>query len=67
MTHAHMTKKEGAGEILCPRCREEASWRFLDEDKSLVEVFCSDCGAFELSRVEFEKAESDMLEPDQRH
>ena len=67
MTHPRMTKKEGLDEILCPRCQAEASWRFLDEDKSLVEVFCSDCGAFELSRVEFEKAESDTLEPDLRH
>jgi hypothetical protein len=67
MTQKHITEKEGSGEILCPRCRAEANWRFLDEDKTLVEVFCSDCGAFELSRVEFEKAESDVFELNEAH
>ena len=50
----------------CPRCKEEATWRFLDEEKNRVEIFCSDCGRFELSRAEFEQAESDVVEPSEQ-
>lgn len=62
MDHLH-TKGEDAQEILCPRCRGDASWRFLDEAKSLVEVTCIDCGLFEMPRVEFDQAETDIAEP----
>ena len=50
----------------CPRCRAEAEWRFLDEAKEVVEILCSDCGRFEMSRTRFERAESDVLESSDR-
>ena len=53
--------------IECPRCRGEATWRFLDEAKQQVEVVCSDCGPFEISRAEFEQAQSDIVESNNRH
>jgi uncharacterized Zn finger protein len=52
--------------IECPQCREEATWRFLDEAKSQVEILCSDCGRFEMPRAEFEQAEADIVEPSDR-
>lgn len=57
---------EEEGPLECPRCRGEAAWRFLDEEKNQVEILCADCGRFELSRTEFEQAESDVLEPGER-
>lgn len=56
----------GPREILCPRCRGDATWKFLDEAKSVVEVTCCDCGSFEMTRAEFEKAESDIAEMNDR-
>jgi len=53
--------------IECPQCRGEATWRFLDEAKERVEVVCSDCGLIEMSRTEFERAESDVVESNNRH
>lgn len=55
----------GPIEILCPRCRADATWRFLDTEKSVMEVVCSDCGVFEMPRGEFEQAESDVAEPNE--
>jgi len=52
--------------IECPRCRGEAVWRFLNEAKDHVEIFCSDCGRFEIPRAEFEQAEADVVEPSDR-
>jgi hypothetical protein len=52
--------------IECPRCRAEAVWHFRDEEKSLVEISCSDCGIFEMSRTEFEKVEADIIEAGER-
>jgi len=57
---------EEEGPLECPRCGGEADWRFLDEAKEVVEIFCSDCGRFEMSRAEFEQAESDVLEIGER-
>jgi hypothetical protein len=67
MRNVHMIEEEGTREVLCPRCRGEANWRFLDEAKALVEVACSDCGLFEMPRIEFEQAESDIAESNERH
>lgn len=66
MSQAKIIDEEGLQEMLCPRCRGEATWRFLDEGKSLIEMVCSDCGIFEMPRAEFEKAESDIAEPEER-
>ncbi|MBZ5611273.1 MAG: hypothetical protein LAP38_23675 [Acidobacteriia bacterium] len=57
---------EEEGPLECPRCKAEATWLFLDEEKTVVEILCSDCGRFEMSRTEFEKAESDAVEAAER-
>lgn len=57
---------EEEGPLECPRCRAEADWRFLDEAKEVVEILCSECGRFEMSRTEFEQAESDVVEATDR-
>ncbi len=44
----------------CPHCGAEAAWDFLNESKTLVGVVCPDCGPFELSRAEFDQAETDI-------
>jgi len=65
--HASMRKiGEEEGSLECPRCRGEADWRFLDEAKEVVEILCADCGRFEMSRTEFEQAESDVVEAAER-
>ena len=57
---------EEEGSLECPRCGAEADWRFLDDAKEVVEILCSDCGTFEMSRTEFEQAESDVVEAPER-
>jgi predicted RNA-binding Zn-ribbon protein involved in translation (DUF1610 family) len=52
-------------DALCPHCGGEATWRFLDETKQVVEVVCPDCDPFELPRAEFEEAEFDMAQADE--
>ena len=61
-----MRRNGEEGPLECQRCRGEAAWRFLDEQKSQVEILCSDCGRFEMSRAEFEQAESDVVEANNR-
>lgn len=65
ITHG-VDQQEGPREAVCPRCEGECNWRFLDEAKSLIEVMCLDCGRFEIPRLEFERAESDIVEPEER-
>jgi rubredoxin len=66
MAPTYIIDEDGPREILCPRCRVNANWRFLDDAKSLIEVICPDCGLFEVPRIEFEKAEADVAELDER-
>lgn len=65
MAHAYIIDEDGPREILCPHCRSDANWRFLDEAKSLVEVSCVECGLFAMPRVEFDQAENDVSEPNE--
>lgn len=58
--------KEGERDMICTHCGAEAIWRFLDEEESRVEVECPDCGRFEMSRAEFEVAESDISAQEER-
>jgi RNase P subunit RPR2 len=58
--------QEDLHQVSCPRCRGEAEWRFLDDSKATVEVMCADCGRFEMPREEFEQAESDITETEER-
>jgi predicted RNA-binding Zn-ribbon protein involved in translation (DUF1610 family) len=60
----NIDKEQVSGETPCPRCGDEADWRFPDNDKRMVEITCPDCGTFELTRADFEKAESDIVEPE---
>ena len=55
--------KDGAREVVCPRCGADANWRFLDEGKSVGEIVCPDCGSFDAPREEFDQAESEIVEP----
>ena len=66
MAQVKIIDQESPPEILCPRCRGDATWRFLDEGEDRIEVVCSDCGIFEIPRSEFEKAEADIAEPEER-
>lgn len=50
----------------CVRCGSEANWRFLDEPKQTVEIVCPDCGRFEVPRAEFEQAEFDIAQSEER-
>lgn len=56
-------KQSGRRDGLCPRCGTDAEWSFLDSEQTKVEVVCPDCGAFELSRAEFNQAEADIAAP----
>jgi hypothetical protein len=57
--------KEGDREAICGRCGGEAVWRFLDERATRVEVMCVDCGSYEMTRSEFDVAETDLPGPDE--
>ncbi len=59
-------KESGPGEAICPRCGVDALWSYVDEERTLVEVVCPDCGPFELPRAEFEVAESEIAAPEDR-
>jgi hypothetical protein len=54
------------GDGLCPRCGTNASWCFTDQDRTWVEVSCRECGKLELPRHEFDRAETELAEPEQR-
>lgn len=51
---------------LCPLWGSDASWAFIDKDREWVEVACPNCGKIEMRRLEFEKAETELIEPEER-
>jgi len=53
-------------DTICVHCGSEANWRFLDETKQTVEIVCPDCGRFEIPRAEFEQAEFDIAQSEER-
>lgn len=63
MTNA-TDKEQISGEAPCPHCGDEAYWRYLDESKQVIEITCTDCGAFEVTRAGFDAAEFDIVEPE---
>ena len=42
------------------QCGTDAQWRYTDAGQTRVEVFCPDCGSFELAQAEFDEAETDI-------
>ena len=61
-----MTAKEDPREALCMHCGKEASWRFIDQERNVVELTCPDCGRFQVPSVDFEQAEFEIVEPVER-
>lgn len=59
-------EQQNTTETLCPRCGAQASWHFLDETKRMVGISCPDCGRFDLPSAEFEVAEFDIAQADER-
>ena len=53
-------------ETICSRCGAHANWRFADPKEAVVEIVCPDCGRFNVSRTEFEQAEFDMAQTEER-
>jgi len=56
-------RERGQRDVICARCGADAEWIFLDTEQTRVEVTCPDCGKFEMSRAEFDRAESEIVEP----
>jgi hypothetical protein len=59
-------EQQDSPNALCSRCGAEANWHFLDETKQMVEIICPDCGRFEVPGGEFEQAEFDIAQADER-
>jgi len=58
--------KENSPETVCVRCGSEANWQFVDPSEQAVEIVCPDCGRFEISKAEFEQAEFDIAQAEER-
>lgn len=56
--------QQDSPDTICVRCGAEAAWRFLDP--AVVEIVCPDCGRFEITRAEFEQAEFDIAQAEER-
>ena len=67
MENPHTIDPErGQRDAICARCGGDAEWIFADGGRTRVQVTCPNCGKFEMTRVEFDRAESEILEPDQQ-
>ena len=58
--------QQDSPDTICVRCGAEANWHFLGETKQTVEIICPDCGRFEIPRAEFEQAEFDIAQAEER-
>ena len=58
--------KQNSPDTVCPRCGAEATCCFLDEGQKMVEIVCPNCGRVELLRTEFEQAEFDIAQTEER-
>ncbi len=61
-----MNPQQNSNEALCAHCGAQASWQFADEAKEKVEITCPDCGRYEVPRAEFEQAEFDIAQAEER-
>jgi len=50
------SKERDEHQMPCPRCGAEGEWSYLDPENSDIEVMCSDCGRFVMTREEFDRA-----------
>ena len=55
-------KERDERDILCPRCGADAEWSFLEDDRSVVEIMCPDCGRFEMPRADFDQFGAEIAE-----
>ncbi len=56
-------------ESSCPRCGGDAQWSFVDQNKTVVEIRCPDCGEYRMPREEFDQVaaeNAELTEPDHR-
>jgi predicted RNA-binding Zn-ribbon protein involved in translation (DUF1610 family) len=44
----------------------DASWSYAGERQAVVEVLCPDCGRLEVPRAEFDRAESEIVTPEEQ-
>jgi len=58
--------RQDSPDTICVRCGAEANWSFRDEAQQVVEIVCPDCGRFEMPRAEFEQAEFDIAQAEER-
>ena len=58
--------QQNSPDTVCVDCGSEANWPFVDEAQQMVEIVCPDCGRFEVSRAEFEQAEFDIAQSEER-
>jgi predicted RNA-binding Zn-ribbon protein involved in translation (DUF1610 family) len=59
-------EQQNSPDTICVRCGAEASWLFADDEKQFVEIVCPNCGRFEMTRAEFEQAEFDIAQAEER-
>lgn len=59
-------QKQESNETQCFHCGGHATWHFADVEETVVQIHCPDCGRFEVPRAEFEQAEFDMAQAEER-
>jgi predicted RNA-binding Zn-ribbon protein involved in translation (DUF1610 family) len=59
-------QQQDSTETLRSHCGAQANWRFVDDATEVVEIVCPDCGKFEMPRAEFEQAEFDIAQAEER-
>ena len=58
--------QQASPDTICVRCGADANWSFADQAQALVEIVCPECGRFEIPRAEFEQAEFDTAQTEER-